>query len=177
MGHPVRTDLHEAVRAIIRHAGGDPDDLDLLGTPRRYLAALAEMTSGRHADIKDILSAQFEAAGCGVVECEGIRFSSLCPHHVLPYSGTVAIRYRPNGRVVGLSKLPRLVDALAHRLVLQERLAADIADAVMLHLEPHGVEVVVTARHGCVECRGVRQPGMKVSAMANRGIMEEVVRG
>ncbi len=149
-------DLHEAVRAPIRHAGSDPDEPDLLDTPRRYLAALAEMTSGRHADIMDILLAEFPCDGCNIVEATGIRFTGLCPHHLLPYSGVVTIRYRPRGRVVGLSKLARLVDALARRLVLQERLAGDIADAILEHLRPHGVEVEVRARHGCVQCRGVR---------------------
>lgn len=167
-------DGHEAVKTIIRHAGGDPDDPDLLDTPRRYLAALAEMTSGRHADPASILSSRFSCEGCAVVEASDIEFSSLCPHHLLPYSGTVSIRYRPAGRVVGLSKMARLVDALSRRLVLQERLAVDIADAVMRHLGPHGVEVVVRARHGCVECRGVRQAGMWVTAVARRGSMEEV---
>jgi GTP cyclohydrolase I len=165
-------DLHEAVRTIIRRAGGDPDDPNLRDTPRRYLAALAEMTSGRNADIQDILSAQFPCDGCDIVEATGIMFASLCPHHLLPYSGTVAIRYRPAGRVVGLSKLARPVDALARRLILQERLAADIADAIMGHLGPHGVEVVALARHGCVECRGVRQGGMRVTARATRGCVD-----
>jgi GTP cyclohydrolase I len=90
----------------------------------------------------------------------------------LPYSGTVAIRYLPAGKVVGLSKLARLVDALSRRLVLQETLAADLADAVMEHLEPRGVEVEVEARHGCVECRGVRQAGTRVRAVARGGSME-----
>ncbi len=170
-------DLQEGVRAIIRHAGGDPDDPGLRDTPRRYLAAIAEMTSGRHLDLGEILASQFPCAGCDVVEATGIRFSSVCPHHLLPVSGSVTIRYRPGGRVVGLSKLARLVDVLARRLVLQESLAADIADALMEHLAPQGVEVVVRARHGCVECRGVRQAGMRVSAVARRGKMEEAAGG
>lgn len=170
-------DLHEAVRTIIRHAGADPGEPDLLDPPRRYLAALAEMTGGRHADIGDILSAQFPCDGCDIVEATGIRFASVCPHHLLPYSGTVAIRYRPCGRVVGLSKLARLVDALARRLVLQERLAPDIADAMMKYLRPHGVEVEVRARHGCVQCRGVRQAEMWVTARAVRGHMKEATGG
>jgi GTP cyclohydrolase I len=171
------TELHEAVRAIIEYAGGDPNDPDLKDTPRRYLDALAEMTGGRHENIAGIMASQFPCKSCGLVEAAGIRFSSLCPHHLLPYTGTVVIRYRPAGRVVGLSKLARLVDTLAHRLILQERLAADIADAVMRHLEPHGVEVVVRARHGCVSCRGVRQAGMRVKATARRGSTEKVTRG
>lgn len=170
-------EAQEAVRAIIRHAGGDPDDPDLRGTPRRYLAALAELTSGRHADPAEILASRFPCEGCGSVEAGGIRFSSLCPHHLLPYGGTASIRYQPAGRVAGLSKLARLVDALARRLVLQEQLAADIADSIMRHLAPHGVEVVVTARHGCVECRGVRQSSMRVTATAVRGDMKEVADG
>lgn len=167
-------EVQEAVRVIIRHAGGDPDDPDLLDTPRRYLAALEEMTSGRHADLEEVVASRFPCKGCGVVEAAGIRFASLCPHHLLPYSGSVRIRYRPAGEVLGLSKLARLVDALARRLVLQEELAAGIADAMMEHLRPRGVEVVVKARHGCVECRGVRQGCMRVTATASRGDMKEV---
>lgn len=170
-------EVQEAVREIIRHAGGDPDDPDLRDTPRRYLSALAEMTSGRHADPAEILASQFPCEGCGTVEASGIRFSSLCPHHLLPYSGTASIRYRPAGRVVGLSKLARLVNALARRLVLQEQLAANIADSIMQHLGPHGVQVEVRARHGCVECRGVRQAGMWVKATTVRGDMREVTGG
>lgn len=171
------TDLHEAVRAILRHAGGDPDDPDLRDTPARYLRALAEMTSGRHAAPADILAAQFDAGGCDIVEVAGVKFSSLCPHHLLPFSGTAAVRYRPAGRVAGLSKVARLVDALARRLVLQEQLAASIADALMRHLGPHGVEVELRARHGCVECRGVRQGGMRVTAKAVRGDMKKETTG
>jgi GTP cyclohydrolase I len=159
-------DAIDAVRTLLRFAGADPHDPDLLDTPARYLRALAEMTSGRNADIKDILSAQFEAGGCDTVEASGIAFSSLCPHHLLPWFGVVTIRYRPCGRVAGLSKLARLVDALARRLVLQERLAADIADAIVDHLGPHGVS-----------CRGVRQPGMRVAAKAVRGHMKEAAGG
>lgn len=169
--------MHEAVRAIIRHVGGDPNDPGLLDTPRRYLAALAEMTSGRHLDPAEVLASQFPCEGCDVVEATGIRFSSVCPHHLLPVSGTATIRYRPAGRVVGLSKLARLVDVLGRRLVLQEALAGAVADALVTHLAPRGVEVIVKARHGCVECRGVRQAGMRVSAVARRGNMEEVAGG
>lgn len=165
------------MRVLIRHAGGDPEEPDLRDTPRRYLAALAEMTSGRHDDAAAILAAQYAGEGCDIVEATGIRFASVCPHHMLPYGGTVAIRYRPAGRVVGLSKLARLVDTLARRLVLQERLAADIASAIMDHLGPHAVEVVVRARHGCVSCRGARQPGMRVAARAVRGHMTEAAGG
>ena len=170
-------EVREAVRQIIRHAGGDPDDPHLRDTPRRYLAALEEMTSGRHADPAAILSSSFPCEGCEVVGASGIRFAGLCPHHLLPYSGTASVRYRPAGRVVGLSKLARLVDALARRLVLQEQLASDIADAIMQHVRPHGVDVTVRARHGCVECRGVRQADMRVTATAVRGDMREVGGG
>ncbi len=170
-------DGHEAVRTLIRHAGGDPDDPDLRDTPARYLRALAEMTSGRHSDLAEVLAAQYPSGGCDTVEAAGIRFASLCPHHLLPYAGLAVVRYRPAGRVVGLSKVARLIDALARRLVLQEQLAADIAEAIMRHLKPHGVAVEVRARHGCVECRGVRQGGMRVTAKAVRGDMKKEATG
>lgn len=159
----------DAVRMLLRHIGADPTDPHFADTPARYLKALAEMTAGAREDPAAILARQFPADGCAVVEAEGVRFSSLCPHHLLPYSGTASIRYRPDGRVVGLSKLARLVGSLACRAVIQEQLTADLADAVHRHLGPLGVEVVVEARHGCVGCRGVRQPGMRVVTRAARG--------
>ena len=161
----------DAVRTLMRWIGADPADPHFVDTPARYLKALAEMTSGPLLDAAVILARQFPAVDCDLVEAEGIRFSSVCPHHLLPYSGTAAIRYRPNERVVGLSKLARLVDALARRPVIQEQLTADLADAVHRRLDPHGVEVVVQARHGCVGCRGVRQPGMTVTTRAARGVV------
>lgn len=140
-------------------------------TPKRYLAALREMTCGYQMDYKDILSTTFNETGSEVVRAEGISFSSLCEHHLLPFVGTVIIEYQPSAttnKVVGLSKLSRLVECFARRLQLQERLTGQIADAMYECLSPEYVFVEVTARHGCIECRGVRQASVRVTTRAVR---------
>lgn len=139
-------------------------------TPGRYLAALREMTAGYMMDPADILSTTFSEIGSEVVRAEGIHFASLCEHHLLPFVGTVMIEYKPSIKVVGLSKLARIVECFARRLQLQERMTGQIADAMMEHLDPLSVRVEVTARHGCIECRGVRQASIRVTTTARRGL-------
>ena len=139
-------------------------------TPKRYLSAMREMLSGYDMDPAEILSTTFEEGGSEVVRARGIHFASLCEHHLLPFVGSVIIEYQPNhGRVVGLSKLARLVECFAKRLQLQERMTGQIADAMVEYLNPASVVVHVTARHGCIECRGVRQASIKVTTTALRG--------
>jgi GTP cyclohydrolase I len=159
----------EGIRAVIAGLGLDPDDHELTETPGRFIRAIREMTGGYSMDPAVILSKTFPAEGACVVTCRGIHFAALCQHHVLPFTGTVSISYLPGDRIVGLSKLARLVECFARRLTLQERMTAQVADAVHQHLKPQGVVVRVRARHGCVECRGVRQDGMKVITEARRG--------
>ena len=148
----------EAVRAIILELGEDPDREGLIDTPKRVIKALQEMTSGYTMNPAEILQRQFDSDGYDdLVIVRGIRFSSMCEHHLLPFVGTAAVAYVPNDRVVGLSKLPRLVECFARRLQLQERMTHQIAQAVQDHLDPFGVGVHVTASHQCMACRGVKQ--------------------
>jgi GTP cyclohydrolase I len=163
------TEQHEAVKTLLRGIGIDPDQEELRETPARYLRALREMTAGYRLDPAAILAKTFPAERAGLVTCHGIRFAALCQHHMLPFTGTATITYLPADRIVGLSKLARLVDCFARRLTLQERLTGQVADAMHEYLEPQGVIVRVVARHGCVECRGVRQWGMRVTTEARRG--------
>lgn len=159
----------EAVRVLLAGLGIDAEQQELRETPGRYLRALKEMTGGYDMDPAAILAKTFPAEGAGLVTCKGIHFPALCQHHLLPFTGTATISYLPGDRIVGLSKLARLVECFARRLTLQERLTGQIADALHEYLEPKGVIVRVTARHGCVECRGVRQQRMRVETEARRG--------
>lgn len=136
----------------------------LMDTPARVVRALVEMTSGNEREIADAMRTKF-IGGDGVVAVTGIRFASLCEHHLLPFVGTVGIAYLPpvTRAVLGLSKLPRIVSAFARRLQLQERMTEQIANAIAWYgveeitHRPRGVAVVVRAHHSCMGCRGVRQ--------------------
>jgi GTP cyclohydrolase I len=143
----------------------------LRDTPRRVLEAFKELTAGYHVDPAALLKAQFERDGYDqVVTVRGIDFTSLCEHHLLPFTGTAAVGYLPAERVVGLSKLARLVQAYASRLQLQERLTQQIATALQEHLQPQGVAVVLRARHACMGCRGIRKPGAEMVTSALLGV-------
>ncbi len=162
----------EAVRTVLAGLGIDPSTEELAETPTRYVQALREMTGGYALDPAEILSKTFAVQGSDLVVCRGIHFAALCQHHLLPFTGTVRVSYRPAGRVAGLSKVARLVDCFARRLTLQERLTAEVADALFTHLRPLAVEVETAARHGCVSCRGVRQARMEVVTVARKGNWE-----
>jgi GTP cyclohydrolase I len=159
----------DAVKTILTGLDVDPMTDELAETPARYLRALRKMTGGYRLDPAEILSKTFALEGSDLVVCQGIHFAAVCQHHLLPFSGTARVAYLPAGRVVGLSKVARLVDCFARRLTLQERLTGEIADALFTHLRPVAVEVEVTAWHGCVCCRGVRQPGMEVVTVTRKG--------
>lgn len=160
---------------LLRHACGlDADKEDLADTPDRMARALREMTSGRHQDPAEILARTFDADGYDeIVVVRDIEFTSLCEHHVLPFIGRAHVAYLPGRRVVGLSKIPRLVECFARRLQIQERLTMQIAEAMGRHLEPRGVAVVVEARHECMACRGVRKPGATMVTSSVRGAFRD----
>lgn len=152
-------ELKTAVSRVLEELGEDVTREGLVDTPRRVAESLRFLTDGYGMDPAEIVgTAQFEeAAYDDMVTVRGIGFFSLCEHHLLPFFGTAHVGYIPNGRVVGLSKVPRIVDAFAHRLQLQERLTHQIADALQEVLEPRGVAVVIEARHMCMEMRGVEK--------------------
>lgn len=163
----------EAVRVLLRSIGEDPDRPGLIDTPRRVVAALAEMTAGMVLDPAEYLERTFDEPCDEMVVVTGIDFTSLCEHHLLPFSGTAAIGYVPRDKVVGLSKLPRVVDLYARRLQVQERMTKQIADAITKHLDPRGVGVVLSARHSCMGCRGVRKPNALMTTSALTGFMKD----
>ena len=152
-----RSETERAIRDLILWVGEDPDREGLRQTPARVVKAFSEMTEGYGADIPKILSKTFESDGYDeIVVLRGIRFTSLCEHHLLPFVGQAAVGYIPGDRVVGLSKLERLVHAVSRRFQIQERMTIEIVDWLAECLDPLGAGVVVRAHHSCMGCRGVR---------------------
>ncbi|MDO8672986.1 MAG: GTP cyclohydrolase I FolE [Dehalococcoidia bacterium] len=162
--------IAEAVRSILEAIGEDPEREGLKETPRRIAEMYAEIFRGVAEDPKKDLMVGFEEGHKEMVILRDIPFYSVCEHHLLPFHGICHVGYIPNGRVVGISKLARVVETLAKRPQLQERLTSQIADCIMEALRPEGVAVVIQAEHLCMTMRGVRKPGSKVVTSANRGI-------
>lgn len=159
-GRPSKTDVEAAIRTLIRWTGDNPERSGLLETPARVARAFDEYFSGYSQDPEKILRKTFdEIAGYDeMIVLRGIRFESHCEHHMAPIIGRAWVGYVPNGRVVGISKLARVVDAYAKRLQIQEKMTAQIANAINDVLEPHGVGVIIKASHHCMTTRGVHKP-------------------
>ena len=161
MSRPDTAEVEAAVRTLLRWAGDDPAREGLVDTPNRVARAYREFFSGYAQDPQAVLSATFEEAGDydDMVLVRNIRFESHCEHHLVPIVGFAHIAYLPGKRVVGLSKLARVVDLYAKRLQIQERLTSQIADAIFDALQPRGLAVLMEAQHMCMTTRGVYQPG------------------
>ena len=159
---PERAEAEEAVRTLIRWAGEDPGREGLVGTPSRVVRAYEEYFGGYEADPEDILRRTFEEIDGydEMVVLRDIRFSSHCEHHMAPIVGKAHVAYLPRHRVVGISKLARLVGVYARRLQIQEKMTTQIAKVIDEVLEPQGVAVVVEAAHHCMTTRGVQRPGV-----------------
>jgi GTP cyclohydrolase I len=152
--------MPELVKQMLAELGEDPARQGLRDTPDRVSRAMRELTDGYGVRAADVIAgAIFDQDYDEMVLVKDIPFYSLCEHHMLPFFGTCHVGYLPKGKVVGLSKIPRLVGVFAHRLQLQERLTQEIAGALSEELAPRGVGVVVEARHLCMEMRGVQKPG------------------
>ena len=165
--------IEKAVREIIEALGENPDREGLLETPERVAAFYAEVFDGLHRDPGDVVDAFFgEEHYQEIVMVREIPFYSMCEHHFVPFHGQAHVAYIPKGRVTGLSKLARLVEGFARRPQMQERLTAQVADALSERLQPLGVMVVVEAEHLCMSMRGVKKPGATTVTSAVRGIME-----
>jgi GTP cyclohydrolase I len=161
--------IKAAVREILYAIGEDPDREGLLETPRRVADAYAELFSGLHDDPRQHLRVTFDEHHHEMVVLRDIPFASVCEHHLLPFTGYAHIGYIPEGRIVGLSKLARLVDGFARRPQVQERMTSEIADAIMQELQPDGCGVMIEAVHTCMTIRGVRKPGSTMVTSAMRG--------
>jgi GTP cyclohydrolase I len=150
--------IPEAIRTLLVELGEDPDRPGLAGTPERVRRMYAELTEGYHTDPDALLNkAAFEVDYDEMVVVRDIEFFSLCEHHLLPFFGKAHVGYLPRGRIIGLSKIPRVVDMYAHRLQVQERLTQQVAGFLMERLNPKGVGCVVEATHLCTVMRGVRK--------------------
>lgn len=161
--------IQRAMRELILAVGEDPEREGLLETPERVSRMYAELFEGLRTDPKELLSVGFEVGHDEMVILKDIPFYSICEHHFMPFHGVAAVGYIPDGRVVGLSKLARLVDAYARRPQLQEQLTGQIADTLMEALHPDGVAVVIEAEHLCMTARGVKKPGSRMVTSATRG--------
>lgn len=161
--------IMEGVRLLLEGIGEDINREGLKETPGRIARMYAEIYGGLFEDAGEHLSKTFQAADNGLVLEKEIPFFSTCEHHLLPFFGKAHVAYIPCGRVVGLSKLARTVEVFARRPQIQEKLTAQIADALMEHLAPRGVMVVVEAEHMCMTMRGVKKPGAKTMTYVCRG--------
>jgi GTP cyclohydrolase I len=163
--------IEEAVRTILENIGEDPEREGLLRTPSRVATMYAELTAGYHVDPQALINdAIFSVDYDEMVMVKDIEFSSLCEHHMLPFMGRVHVAYIPNGTVIGLSKIPRIVEMFARRLQVQERLTVQIADFIDAALHPLGVAVVAEGVHLCSVMRGVKKANAKMITSAMRGV-------
>lgn len=162
--------IERAVREILAAVGEDPDREGLLETPARVARMYAEMFSGLHDDPRIHLKKVFTEKYDEVVLVKDISFNSMCEHHMLPFHGKAHIGYIPDGKVLGLSKLARVVEVVSKRPQVQERLTETIADLMIEELSPKGVAVIVEASHSCMTIRGIRKPGSMAVTSAMRGI-------
>jgi GTP cyclohydrolase I len=165
--------IQDAVRTILAAVGEDPDRVGLLETPRRVAAMYAEMFSGLHLDPARHLSVVFPEIYDEMVLIRDISFTSMCEHHLLPFTGVAHVAYIPNGKVTGLSKIARVVEEISRRPQVQERMTQAIAEMVDEHLSTSGVAVVVSAEHSCMTIRGIRKPGSTTVTSALRGAFKD----
>jgi GTP cyclohydrolase I len=172
---PVPQEVQDAIRTLIRWAGDDPEREGLIDTPSRVARAWKEYCLGYGENPSLHLSRTFEEVGGydEIVLLKDIPFQSHCEHHMAPIIGKAHIAYLPNNRVVGISKLARVLHGFARRLQIQERLTAEVADCIWTHLEPQGVAVVIEATHACMTARGVRTPGVSMTTSRMMGVFRD----
>ena len=163
--------IAQHVEAIMRHVGEDVRRPGVADTPKRYANAMRFLTEGYAASLGDVVgNGVFAAEGDGIVVVRDVDFFSLCEHHVLPFFGRVHVAYIPTDKIIGLSKIPRIVDLYARRLQVQERITEQVADALVDVLAPRGVMVVAEARHMCMAMRGVQEQNSVTFTRAMRGV-------
>ncbi|WP_102274746.1 GTP cyclohydrolase I FolE [Cytobacillus massiliigabonensis] len=169
-----RAQIEDAVRLILEAIGEDPNREGLLDTPKRVAKMYEEVFQGLNQDPKEYFETVFGEDHEEVVLVKDIPFYSMCEHHLVPFYGKAHVAYIPrNGKVTGLSKLARAVDAVAKRPQLQERITSTIAESILEKLDPHGVMVVVEAEHMCMTMRGVKKPGSQTVTTAVRGVFAD----
>jgi len=166
-------EFEAAITKVLELLGEDPDREGLVKTPKRVAKALQFLTEGYHQDPKEILNqALFGSTNDEMVVVRDIEFYSMCEHHMLPIIGRAHVAYIPDGKVVGLSKIPRIVNVFARRLQIQEQMTEQIADAISETINPKGVAIVLHARHMCMEMRGVQKINSTTVSSALRGLFK-----
>lgn len=174
MSEKQNVEFENAVKLMMAHVGEDPTREGLIDTPQRVRKAYEFIYGGYKEDPKEILSkALFTSSNDEMVLIKDIEFYSTCEHHLLPIIGRVHVAYIPDGKVVGLSKIPRVVNVFARRMQIQEQLTEQIADAIMDAISPKGVAVVIAARHMCMEMRGVEKINSTTTSSALRGLFKK----
>jgi GTP cyclohydrolase I len=174
--HRARVDherIRQAVREILLAVGEDPDREGLRDTPDRVARMYSELFSGLHKDPRQLLEKTFTQKYDEVVLVKDIEFASLCEHHLLPFTGKAHLAYLPQGKIVGLSKLARVVEVLSRRPQVQERMTEELADLLMHELDARGVAVIVEASHSCMTIRGVRKENSVCTTSAMRGAFKD----
>ena len=166
-----RLDAEQAITTLLAFLGEDPSRDGLLDTPRRVINAWQEMTAGYAVTDRESLSTVFDEPHDEMVVLTGIEFTSTCEHHMLPFHGLATVGYIPDGAIVGLSKLARVVTQYSQRLQNQERITVQVANAIEQVLAPLGVGVVLEGHHSCMSCRGVKQPQARMITSVMRGVM------
>jgi GTP cyclohydrolase I len=172
---PSRAEAEAAVRTLLRWAGDDPDREGLKATPDRVVRSYEEFFSGYDQDPEEILARTFEeiAGYDDMVVLRGIRFESYCEHHMVPIIGIAHIGYLPNDRVIGISKLARVLEIFSKRLQIQEKMTAEIANTIDRVLKPQGVAVVIEGEHQCMTTRGVHRPGVNMVTSQMMGVFRD----
>lgn len=165
--------IKDAVRTILKAVGEDPDRPGLKETPRRVAHMYMEMFAGLHYDPQRHLDVVFPETYDEMVLVKDIPFTSMCEHHLLPFSGVAHVAYIPDGKVTGLSKLARVVEEVARRPQVQERMTQQIAELIENYLNTTGVAVVISAEHSCMSIRGIKKPGSRTVTSALRGIFKD----
>lgn len=165
--------VKEAVRLLLEGIGENPDREGLIETPDRIARMYTEIFAGMDKDAGEHLQKTFSVENSDLVLVKDITFQSMCEHHMMPFFGKAHVAYIPEGKVTGLSKVARTVEVYARRLQIQERMTGQIADAMMEHLAPKGVMVVLEAEHFCMTMRGIKKPGSTTMTIAARGVFQE----
>lgn len=168
-----RSKVEEGVRLLLEGLGEDISREGLMETPERIARMFEEIYGGMEEDAAVYLSKTFQTENTGIVLEKDITFFSTCEHHMMPFFGKAHIAYIPDGKVVGISKLARTVEVYAKRLQIQEQLTVQIADAIMEHLKPKGVMVMLEAEHLCISMRGIKKPGSRTVTTSAKGIFLE----
>lgn len=166
--------LEQAVRLLLEGIGEDPDRPGIAATPRRVAKMYTEIFAGHAVKPDDIITVLPDEDHDEIIIVKDIPFYSMCEHHMLPFHGQAHVAYLPAGKIVGLSKIARVVEAYARRLQIQERLASDIADCLMRSLKPRGVMVILEAEHLCMTMRGVQKAGAITTTSVLRGIFRQL---